>query len=131
MKRIGLTASEEISFENVDRQTDDGYLYISSPMSLRLRSGELIIYPEKKASRFSISPVKWTSKPESRQCNEKANNLHPKSGDLAGLAKVVISFLLTPARVQTSLQTRKPTLYHFAIKVGLDRKAVTIVYYTK
>ena len=33
MKRIGLTASEEKSFENVDRwtddgQTDDGYLHI-------------------------------------------------------------------------------------------------------
>ena len=25
------------------------------------------------------------SKPESRQCNEKADNLRPKSGDLAGL----------------------------------------------
>ena len=40
---------------------------------------------KKKASRFLISPVKWTSKPESRQCNEKAGNLRPKSGDLAGL----------------------------------------------
>ena len=39
MKRIGLTASEEMSFENVDRRrTDDGYLYNctkSSPMRLK------------------------------------------------------------------------------------------------
>ena len=55
MERIRLTASEEMSFENVDgrtdgRRTDDGRtdgrrlpLYtISSPMSLRLR--ELKIY---------------------------------------------------------------------------------------
>ena len=41
MERIGLTASEEMSFENVDGQrTDDGrtpVYTISSPMSLRLR----------------------------------------------------------------------------------------------
>ena len=28
MKRIGLTASEEMSFENVDRRTDDGPNFI-------------------------------------------------------------------------------------------------------
>ena len=41
MVRIRLTASEEMSFENVDGRTDDGRrmpLYtISSPMSIRLR----------------------------------------------------------------------------------------------
>ena len=42
VKRIGPTASEEMSFENVDgRRTDDGRRIppytISSPMSLRLR----------------------------------------------------------------------------------------------
>ena len=40
MRRIGLTASEEMSFENVDRRTDDRRIpsyTISSPMSLRLR----------------------------------------------------------------------------------------------
>ena len=47
-----------------------------------------ILYLTKNASRVSISPVKWTSKPESRQCNEKAGNLQPKSGDLAGLQSV-------------------------------------------
>ena len=39
MKRIGLTASDEMSFENVDRRRIPSYT-ISSPMSLR--SGELI-----------------------------------------------------------------------------------------
>ena len=34
---------------------------------------------------FAVKMVKWTSKLESRQCNEKASNLRPKSGDLAGL----------------------------------------------
>ena len=33
----------------------------------------------------TTSPVKWTSKPENRQCNEKADNLRPKSGEMAGL----------------------------------------------
>ena len=28
MERIGLTVSEEMSFENVDGRTDDGCLYI-------------------------------------------------------------------------------------------------------
>ena len=41
MERIGLTASEEMSFENVDGRTDDGrrmpVYTISSPTSLRLR----------------------------------------------------------------------------------------------
>ena len=44
MERIGLTVSEEMSFENVDERTTDdvrtdaGCLYtISSPMSLQLR----------------------------------------------------------------------------------------------
>ena len=41
MEKIRLTASEEMSFKNVDGRTDDGRrmpLYtISSPMSLRLR----------------------------------------------------------------------------------------------
>ena len=49
-----------------------------------------IIYLKKNASRFSISPIKWTSKPESRQCNEKADNLRPKSGDLAGLNTALV-----------------------------------------
>ena len=42
-----------------------------------LRSNYRKILYLKNKSRFSISSVKWTSKPESRQCNEKADNLRP------------------------------------------------------
>ena len=42
MKRIGLTASEEKSFENVDDgRTDDVYLYILKAHLLAFGSGEL------------------------------------------------------------------------------------------
>ena len=50
MKRIGLTASEEKSFENVDdgqRTDDDGYLYILKAHLRAFGSGEL------KISQFS------------------------------------------------------------------------------
>ena len=61
------------------------YLGVTLPYWNLITVNNKIIYLKKNASRFSISPVKWTSKPESRQCNEKADNLRPKSGEMAGL----------------------------------------------
>ena len=61
MRRIGLTASEEMSFENVDEngpflpddgRTTDTFYTISSPMSLRLRWATLLNISVKK---FQIS----------------------------------------------------------------------------
>ena len=37
MNRIGLTVSEEMSFENVDGRTPDACIYYKLTMSLRLR----------------------------------------------------------------------------------------------
>ena len=55
MERIGLTASEEMSFENVDGRRTDGrrmpVYTISSPVSLRLRWAKNV-YPYK--SSFTI-----------------------------------------------------------------------------
>ena len=44
MERIGLTVSEEMSFENVDGRTDDGYLYILKAHICAFGSGELKIW---------------------------------------------------------------------------------------
>ena len=45
MERIGLTVSEEMSFENIDGRMDDGrqmpVYTISSPMSLRQKNNHL------------------------------------------------------------------------------------------
>ena len=54
MKRIGLTASEEKSFENVDDgRTDDGHLYILKAHLWAFGSGELINTHKVKRHRNS------------------------------------------------------------------------------
>ena len=61
------------------------YRYSRATIQLITLNDKIIYLKKKNANRFLISPVKWTSKPESRQRNEKADNLRPESGDLAGL----------------------------------------------
>ena len=64
------------------------YLGATIPYWNLITVNNKILFLKKKCQQILDFASKWTSKPESRQCNEKAGNLRSKSGDLAVLVDI-------------------------------------------